>query len=348
MNLRSVTEILPETRVILRMDLDLPIENNQILDNERLRKSLETIKILLQKNCRILILGHRGRPEGREENLSLRPVYVELMSLLEPRGENLIESVFVDDMEKVKEIDLALGANQIVFLENLRFWEGEEKNKPEFLDKIKELCQFYVNDAFGVAHREHASIMLWQKMPAFYGLSFIEEVNKIEELVKNPQRPLTVILGGAKKDKLDYLEGLINLADRILIGGKLPILRQDSGIAGFDNEKVKMAELREDGLDLSERDIENFVATINSSKTIVWAGAMGFFEDENSKKGTVEIARALVNSQAVYKVIAGGDTSGAIRGLGLQEKIDYISSGGGAMLEFLTKRKLAAFNNDEE
>lgn len=343
MNLRSVTEILPDTRVILRMDLDLPIENNEILDNERLRKSLETIKILLQKNCRILILGHRGRPKGREGNLSLRPVYVELMSLLEPEGENLIESVFVDDMEKIKEIDLALGANQIVFLENLRFWEGEEKNEPKFLDKIEELCQFYVNDAFGVAHRQHASIMLWQKMPAFYGLSFIEEVDKIEALVKNPQRPLTVILGGAKRDKLDYVEGLVDLADRVLIGGKLPILRQDSGIAGLDNEKVKMAELREDGLDLSERDIESFVATINSSKTVVWAGAMGFFENDNSKKGTEEIARALANSQVAYKVIAGGDTSAAVRGLGLQEKIDYISSGGGVMLEFLTKGKLVAW-----
>lgn len=347
MNLRSVTEILPDTRVILRMDLDLPIDNNQILDNERLRKSLETIRILLQKKCRILILGHRGRPKGNDESLSLRPVYVELMSLLEPRGENLIESVFVDDMGKVKEIDLALGANQIVFLENLRFWEGEESNEPEFLDKIKELCQFYVNDAFGVAHREHASIMLWQKMPAFYGLSFIEEVDKIEALVKNPERPLTVVLGGAKKDKLDYLEGLLNLADRILIGGKLPKLMSNDQVL-MSNEKIKVAELREDGLDLSEKDIESFVASINSSKTVVWAGAMGFFEDENSKKGTEEIARALVNSQARYKVIAGGDTSAAVRGLGLEEKIDYVSSGGGVMLEFLTKRKLAAFNSGEK
>ncbi len=342
MNLRSVTEILPDTRVILRMDLDLPMENNQILDNSRLRKSLETIRVLLQKNCRILILGHRGRPTGVEENLSLRPVYVELMSLLEPRGENLIESVFVDDLEKVKEIDLALGANQIVFLENLRFWEGEEKNEPEFLDKIKELCQFYINDAFAVAHREHASIMLWQKMPSFYGLSFIEEVDKIEALVKNPQRPLTVILGGAKKDKLDYVERLLNLADRILIGGKLPKLISNDQFL-ISNEKIKMAELREDGLDLSERDIENFIATINSSKTIIWVGAMGYFEDNNSKKGTEEIARALANNQVAYKVIAGGDTSGAIRKMGVEEKINYISSGGGAMLEFLTKGKLAAW-----
>jgi phosphoglycerate kinase len=347
MNLRSVAEILPETRVIMRVDLDLPIDNNQILDNSRLVKSLETIRVLLQKNCRVLIIGHRGRPTGFDESLSLRPVYVELMSLLEPRGENFIESVFVDDVNKIKEIDLALGANQIVFLENLRFWEGEEKNEPEFLEKIKELCQFYVNDAFGVAHRKQASIMLWEKMPGFYGLSFIEEVNKIEELVKNPQRPLTIILGGAKKDKLDYLEGLVNLADRILIGGKLPTIMSNDQFL-ISNEKIKMAELREDKLDLSDKDIESFIATINSSKTIIWAGAMGFFEDDNSKKGTVEIARALINSQAAYKVIAGGDTSAAVRELGLEGKIDYVSSGGGVMLEFLTKRKLAAFNSEEE
>jgi phosphoglycerate kinase len=184
-------------------------------------------------------------------------------------------------------------------------------------------------------------------MPAFYGLSFTEEVDKIEALVKNPERPLTVVLGGAKKDKLDYLEGLLNLADRILIGGKLPKLMSNDQVL-MSNEKIKVAELREDGLDLSEKDIESFVASINSSKTVVWAGAMGFFEDENSKKGTEEIAKALINSQARYKVIAGGDTSAAVRGLRLEEKIDYVSSGGGVMLEFLTKRKLAAFNSGEK
>lgn len=346
MNLRSVREILPETRVILRMDLDLSIENNQILDNTRLKKSLETIKILLEKKCRILILGHRGRPEGRDERLSLRPVYVELMSLLEPGGENLIESVFLDDIEKIKEIDLALGSNQIVFLENLRFWKGEENNENDFLDRVVELCQFFVNDAFGVAHRKQASVMLWEKMPAFYGLSFIEEVSKVMAIVVNPKRPLTVILGGSKKDKLDYLDELLNLADRIMIGGKLPKLVSSDQFL-ISNEKVKVAELRGDGLDLSERDIESFVATINSSETIIWVGAMGYFENEDSKKGTEEIAKALANSSASCKVIAGGDTSGAVRNLGIEQKIDYVCSGGGVLLEFLTKRKLAAFNNEE-
>ena len=122
MKLRSVTEVLPETRVILRMDLDVPVVEDIIEDDARLIKSLETIKILLEKNCKISIIGHRGRPEGKDESLSLRPVYVELMMLLEPNGENLIESVFVEDVGDKEKLDVALANNQIVFLENLRFW----------------------------------------------------------------------------------------------------------------------------------------------------------------------------------------------------------------------------------
>jgi len=347
MNLRSVTEILPETRVILKLDLDVPMENGAITDTGRLVKSIPTIKLLLEKKCRLAIVGKLGRPDGHDPKLSLRPVYLELMSLLEPGGENMIESVFIDDFGNREQLDLALAANNIVFLENLRYWKGEESNDPDFLKNLVEVCQFFVNDALAVSHRKERSNMLYKTLPGFYGLSFIEEVNKIEELVKNPHRPLTIILGGAKKDKLDYLEGLVNLADRILIGGKLPTIMSNDQFL-ISNEKIKMAELREDKLDLSDKDIESFVATINSSKTIIWAGAMGFFEDDNSKKGTVEIARALVNSQAAYKVIAGGDTSAAVRELGLEGKIDYVSSGGGVMLEFLTKRKLAAFNSEEE
>jgi len=209
MNLRSVEEILPKTRVVLRMDLDVPITDDMIEDDSRLIKSLPTIKLLLEKDCKIAIIGHRGRPEGKDENLSLRPVYVELMMLLEPEGENLIESVFVEEVGDEEKLDLALAKNQIVFLENLRFWKGEENNDPEFLKDLTEVCQFYVDDAFAVAHRRAASIMLYKKLPGFYGLSFIEETNKIEKLINNPEKPLTVILGGAKEDKLKYLDDLI-------------------------------------------------------------------------------------------------------------------------------------------
>jgi phosphoglycerate kinase len=342
MNLRSVEKILPKTRVILRMDLDVPVVDETIEDDSRLLKSIPTIKMLLEKNCKITIIGHRGRPEGKDENLSLRPVYVELMMLLEPEGENLIESVFVEEVGDGEKLDVALANNQIVFLENLRFWKGEMSNDPEFLKDLTEVCQFYVNDSIAESHRRAASIMLYKKLPGFYGLSFIEETGKIMRLLDNPQRPLTVILGGVKEDKLNYLADLEKIADKVLIGGKLPSLRQGFGVAMPENEKVVWAKLRADGLDLSDEDIKNFIEQISCSKTIFWAGAMGFFEDNNCKKGTQEIAKAVANSGA-YKVVAGGDTGASIESLGLKDKIDLVCSGGGVTMELLTKGKLPAW-----
>jgi phosphoglycerate kinase len=320
------------------MDLDVPISEEMIEDNSRLVKSLPTIKLLLEKECKMAIIGHRGRPDGKDENLSLRPVYVELMMLLEPEGENLISSVFVEEVSDEEKLDVALANNQIVFLENLRFWKGEENNDPEFLKDLTGVCQFYADDAFAVAHRKAASIMLYKKLPGFYGLSFIEEANKIGKLIENPKRPLTVILGGAKEDKLKYLPELEKIADKVLIGGKLPKMREEIET----NNNVTWAKLRADGLDLSDEDIKLFIGQINSSKTIVWVGAMGFFEDNNCKKGTEEIAKAVANATA-YKVVAGGDTAASIENLGLKDKIDFICSGGGVMLEFLTKGKLPAW-----
>ena len=338
MNLRSVNEVLPKTRVVLRMDLDVPIVDDIIEDDSRLVKSIPTIKLLLEKECKLAIIGHRGRPEGKDEGLSLRSVYVELMMLLEPEGENMIESVFVEDVGDGEKLDLAMASNQIVFLENLRFWKGEMNNDPEFLKSLTDVCQFYVNDAFDVSHRKATSIMLFKKLPGFYGLSFIEEANKIEKLIDSPERPMTIILGGAKEDKLKYLADLEKIADKVLVGGKLPKFNNEKE----DSNKIIWAKLREDGLDLSDDDINKFVEQINSSKTIIWAGAMGYFENDNSMKGTREIAVAVANSTA-YKVVAGGDTGASLEKMGLKDKIDFVCSGGGVFLELLTKGKLPAW-----
>ena len=349
MNLRSVNDVLPNTRIILRMDLDVAEG-----DNSRLVKSIPTIKLLLEKQCKIAIIGHKGRPdfaeatsgEARkeiEQQFSLKPVYLELMSLLEPNGENLIESIFMEDINDSEKLDLALAKNQIVFLENLRFWKGEENNDSEFLKSLVEVCQFYVDDAFAVAHRKHRSIMLYKNLPGFYGLSFIEEANKIAKIIESPERPLIVILGGAKEDKLKYLKELLEKADKVLIGGKLPKLINNEELT-INNKKITIAKLRDDGLDLSDEDIVKFKEIISDSKMIIWAGAMGWFEKENCKRGTEEIAFAVANS-ATYKIIAGGDTGASIENLGLKDKIDYVCSGGGVMLEFLVKGKLPAWED---
>jgi phosphoglycerate kinase len=185
-------------------------------------------------------------------------------------------------------------------------------------------------------------------METFYGFSFVEEVEKISQILESQEKPITVVLGGAKKDKLNYLMDLEGIVDHILIGGKLPKLIQNPSALRappLDEREAKIiiAELREDGLDLSDEDIAKFSEIIKVSKTIIWAGAMGFYEKENCRMGTEKIAQTIANADA-YKIIAGGDTSASIKDLGLKNKIDFICSGGGVMLEFLTKGSLPAWN----
>lgn len=340
--LKSVEEIGENIRVILRLDMDLPMVDGKILDNSRLIKSIPTIRLLLSKNNRIVVVGHRGRPGGQvEENLSLKPVYAELMSLLENGGEVAVESVFVENIRDSQLVGEALTKNQIVFGENLRFYPEEEKYDPALFEVLMGKCQALVIDAMAVAHRRHASIMLQKMMPTFYGLSFIEEVGKMEKLVNEPKRPMVVVLGGAKEDKLDYLGGLLNVADKVMIGGKLPHLINDQFL--MPNDKLIIGKLGENGLDIDGETIGKFKEIINTAGTVVWAGAMGFYEDLANRRGTEEIAQAVVASEASYKVIAGGDTAASIKNLGMLDKIDYVCSGGGVMLEYITKGTLAAW-----
>jgi len=351
--LRSVEEIYQNAKVILRIDCDLPLDEGKILDNSRLKKSIPTIRYLLEKNCKIGIVGHLGRPANSsavmagkpnnyDEKLSLRPVYLELMQLLEIEGQDTLSSVFVDDIKNELKLSLAFENNQIIFVENIRFWEEEEKGDTGLFEKIKSIAPVFVNDAFAVAHRENASIIVHRDMETYYGLSFMEEVEKIRMILNRQEKPLTVILGGAKEDKLKYVNDLLKIADHILVGGKLPKLISLSVNQPISN-KVLVAKLREDGLDLSEEDISKFIEIISSSKTIIWSGAMGFYESLNSRNGTEKIAQAVAVADA-NKIIAGGDTGASIKNLGLGDKIDFVCSGGGVMLEMLVKGDLPAWS----
>ncbi len=348
MNLKSVSEIPDGTKLVLRLDTDLPMEEGQILDNSRLVKSLPMIKELLNKKCRMVVVGYLGRPGGiKVDKLSMKPIYLELMSLLESNGQDWVNSVFVDNVEDTTLIDQSLANNEIVFLENVRFWPGEEENDANFLQNLTQICSCVVMDAFAVAHRNEVSTTMHRRMPAFYGYSLVDEVEKIRKVMDNPRRPLVMVLGGAKEDKLNYLNDLMKIADYVLVGGKLPRLIQNPSPALRDlpltgEAKIVIAELREDGMDLSEEDINKFRGIIGGAGTIVWAGAMGRYEDENAKQGTEAMAMVVAESGA-YKIVAGGDTGAAMRSLGVVDKIDLISSGGGAMLTLLVKGSLAAW-----
>lgn len=353
--LNSVKDIGENKTVILRMDLDLPIDNGEILDNSRLMKSISTIKLLLEKNNKIVIVGHLGRPpfakasEGMSDNnFSLKPVYLELVGILEAKCDgDCVENVFLDDIKNEEKIKKAIEENQIIFGENLRFYEEEEKGDTSLFLVLNKYCSVFINDAFAVAHRKAASILLHREMETYYGFNFVEEALKINEIkedsAKQNGKGLVIVLGGAKEDKLKNIDKLLKIADWVLVGGKLPILRQGSGIASLNNEKIVWAELREDGLDLSDEDIEKFKEKILEAKTVVWAGAMGFYENKDCQKGTEEIAKAIAESKG-YKIIAGGDTAASIISLGLKDKIDFVCSGGGVMLEMLAKDDLPAWS----
>ncbi len=340
--LKSVEEIGENLKVILRLDTDLPIDNGIILDNSRLRKSIPTIRFLLERNNKLVIIGHRGRPNGRDMNLSLRPVYLELMELLEGNNPVSIENIFIEDIKDEEKINSALEENQIIFIENIRFWEEEDKGNMELFTSLVKSCHALVNDAIAVAHREAASIILHREMETYYGFNFMEEVEGMKKAI-NGEKPMTLILGGAKEDKMKYLNELSQKMDHILIGGKLPKLINNEELI-INNQKIKIAKLREDGLDLNDEDINQFIEVINISNTIIWSGAMGFYEDPNCQKGTQKIAMTVAESSASFKTIAGGDTSASIKDLGLKDKINFICSGGGVLLEMLVKGDLPAWN----
>lgn len=338
-NLRPISEIPPKSRVILRMDMDEPIDGGKVTDEDRIKKSIPTIQALLEKQCTILLLGHVGRPKGIDSQFSLRPIYTALLVLLRGETSETITDVFLDDVNNEVAIHEACAAHNLLCFENVRFWEGEEKNDPQFLLPVIRNADWYVNDALAVSHRRHRSMMLHHELPTAYGIAFISEVAKLMAVVDTPVHPVTIILGGAKKDKLTYVSGLEEIADHILIGGKLPhLLPSDIRIT----DKFCVAALRDDGFDLNANDIDVFTSIIKQSKTIVWAGAMGFFEKPEYRQGTEAVARAIVSSGA-YTVLAGGDTEASVSNLGEEEKINVVASGGGMMLELLTKKTLPAW-----
>ncbi len=333
--LRSINEINNHTKVLLRMDLDLPEG-----DNSRLIKSLDTIESLLLKECKIIIMGHLGRPEGVDTKHSLRPVYAELMGLVDEKMKTSVVSVFVSDALNLESIDSAIDSSQIVFLENMRFFEGERTNDPTFVQYLASLAEVYVQDAMAVAHRSSPSMMVGSVLPCYFGNSFIKEYESLEKIVENPKRPVVVVLGGAKVDKLDYIEILQYVADQILLVGVLP---KEVNFAKI-SDRVLVGSLREDGMDIDDSTIEKFSKILTIAGTIIWAGSAGRWEEASSSVGTIKLLQAMTESGA-FSIIAGGDTVAACRKFGFSEKVGLISSGGGAMMEFLAKKTLPAVDS---
>ncbi len=299
--------------VLLRLDLDVGI------DTSRIESAKETLNFLVENSAKTIIIGHKGRPEGtRVESLSLRGLIPVLSNLI---GQEVIFE----------------GEGNIVLKENLRFDPGEEKNDETFAKELASLGQFYVNEAFAVSHRPHASIIGVPKyLPHAAGLRFIEEVANLSKVIKSPKRPVIVLISGVKEDKVGMAKELAEKVDKVLVGGKLP---KYFGDVNPNPKKIMLGDLTFDGADITLNSCQRFKAEIAKAKTIVLAGVLGKYEEEGCRQGTKEVFRA-VSQASAYKVAGGGDTEAVLSMLGLTSKFDWISVGGGAMLEFLSKGTL--------
>lgn len=315
--MKSIVEapISTQTRVFVRCDLDVARKNGQINETYRLEAALPTLKLIIDKGGTPIIAGHMGRPAGK---------FVEELST------SNLKSFF----------DENLGAGKYELLENLRFDSREEENSPEFAKELiaKHDLQIYVNESFANCHREHTSmIQLPKLLPSYAGLRLLEEVRVLGGLLKNPARPLVMIAGGAKlATKKPVIKKLLTIADEVLVGGRI----------GMEWNEEKPANLHipsdyVDGFDIGPQTINEFIKIASTAKTIIWAGPLGKYEEEKYVLGTKLLAEAVTVIKA-YKVVGGGDIIAALRDLGLLDGFDYVSVGGGAMLDFLEKDTLPA------
>ncbi len=325
MNLPGIETLdLSGKPVLLRGDTDVESENSL-----RLQVLADTVRTILAKNPdRIIILGTRGRPEGRDMEFSMEPVATMLTNLV---GEQVS---FVTEVTPE-----TLPDARICLLENLRFEAGEVLNDEQFTQKLASLGDLYVNEAFGISHRKHASIVgLPKLLPHAAGPRMVQEVENLSKVFDNPKRPVIIILSGLKEDKLAYIEPFKNFSDTILVAGRLPEIIEFQGLYEND-DKVLIAKLLPDKEDITLHSVEKFEEVIKNAQTIVVGGPIGRFEEEGHRQGTERVFKAVAGSSA-FKVAGGGDTEAALKLLRLTEKFDWISVGGGAMLEFLAHKAL--------
>lgn len=336
-------------RVLLRIDSDVPLVGGKIEDESRLLSAIPTIEYLLKAGAKIVIAGHLGRPNGFDKALSLEPV---------ARWLGVKYKVLSIKSGKRGEFGgWEIGEN-IFLLENLRFNEGEEKNDLKFAKKLASLADIYVNDAFAMCHRSHASVVgITKFLPHFAGLHLQREVEVLKKVLTDPQRPLVVLIGGAKLEtKLPLVEKMHHVADYVLVGGKLAI--ETKALLKIQHEKIVgrksallIADLNPEGTDITSKSAENFLQIIDLAKTVVWNGPLGKMSDDKlmiseGEEASRKLAKGLAKSNA-YVIVGGGDTVGFLEkacsldsAACLPKNGCFFSTGGGAMLSFLAGEKL--------
>ena len=304
------------TKVFVRCDLDVPIENGVLKEAFRLESSLPTLKYIIEKGGIPVIAGHVGKPDGKED------LKLSTQQLVPYFNENLGEGTYE-------------------ILENLRFDPGEEENNEEFSKELAKTAEIYVNESFATCHRKHASIVgITAFLPSFAGFTLQKEVETLTKVMENPEKPLALIIGGIKlESKMPVIEKFFDKADFIMLSSILS--------ANWSKE-ITHNMLLADNKDVESKDInentrQKFIWAIEKSRTILWAGPLGMYEDDQFIQGTKEIAEKITEvtqKDGVYSVVGGGDTVAAINKLGLMDKFSFVSTGGGAMLQFLAEGTL--------
>lgn len=318
-------------RVVVRVDWNVTIGKSlQIVDDTRIVRTLPTIKLLIANGAKqVVLLSHLGKAE---EKRSIEPVvrYAEQLLGEEIRLHRTVGRCKNDTVSR------------IMMLENVRLWEGEDSNDPDFARELASLGEIYVNEAFGECHRESASIVgITKFLPSYGGLWLEEEVGAVLRVRENPEHPFVVVMGGAKvEDKLPLLKLLAERADTILVGGKLANELQGERIKLSGKAKVILPVEGPDILDIGEETRKIFAQEIAKAKTIVWNGPMGKVEDERYRVGTNAIFEAIVANEEAYTLVGGGDTLAAVGREEQITRIDHVSTGGGAMLALLEKGDL--------
>lgn len=329
-------------RVIVRGDLDVRIdEHGQVKDDARLKELIPTLQLLVQKGAtQIALIGHRGRPEGYDESLSLLPIAEYLKTNLFPEVSFIPHKPFELFFESFDEY--SKDTNTICLFDNLRFYKEEEENSETLAEQLSYLGDYYVNESFGTAHREHVSVTALPRLMrqkdhtcTSGGIHFLQEIENLSKVRENPKRPLIVLISGAKEDKLTFLPKLLEISDKVLVGGRLPEFMPEDQ----DNPKLVVARLIPDKEDITIHSMESFEQAIVSAGTIFVSGPVGKFEEEGHRLGTQRVFEAISKSSAV-KIAGGGDTTTAIKTLHFEDSFDWISTGGGASLEFIANGTL--------
>jgi len=375
---------LKDKKIILRLDLNVPLINGIITDTTRIDKILQTVKFLLEQNSKIIILSHVGRPKGKiVEELSLKPIGEELKKKLNEKVKLIKDNINIIDKNFIESFN-----EKILLLENIRYYPEEENNDEKFAEHLAGLGDIYVNDAFSCSHRAHASVCEISKfLPSFSGLQLDLEIEALKKITSNITKPVTCIIGGSKiSTKINVIKNLISKFDNIIIVGGMAnniieyqgnnigksikeenvdsIVNEIISLSKKENCKIiypedvivsnnlngvpKIKELNEINsdemiLDIGPKTIKKISEIIDITKTILWNGPAGYFENPDFANGSIEIAKKIIENNKenkIYSVAGGGDTVSLLNSLDAVENFNFVSTAGGAFLEYLEGKEL--------